>query len=442
MKRIVLLFVAGALLFSCATGGGQVQQQGRNDEVVFSGNGEGASLGAAMNSAKIDAIRRGVESIIGSAAAAANADELERQIYGTRNPNVYIRNDQMEILRKDNMGSVREPRIVMDIEVPVRLDVLRQTLDSLGIGGAPSRSAAGTNSGSGRQDTQGSGNQEDQQQVQRQDYTFTDDDLYEGATEDQARFLYRYLQNMTYMVYFAEDAQADSMFLNQGVTQANGYLAEAGYTLIDSAQIQRLQEDREMVAEAETMRSMSLVQWIAQSLNADVYLEIDMEVEGSSDGGRHYGVANITIKIFDASTAQLLGSVPYRSDRSFSRTSQRDAMSNAVQSAVYAAMPVAVEQSQNLLSRAFNRGIRYEMTLLNTSDSRLMSDIRRRLRREVSEVETISQTADETRYAVYFFGRLTDLEDIMYDLSDRVAGMENLWLVMSRGKSITFDLGL
>jgi hypothetical protein len=146
--------------------------------------------------------------------------------------------------------------------------------------------------------------------------------------------------------------------------------------------------------------------------------------------------------MFDSSTAQLLGSVNRRSQRTLSRISQEDAALNALQSTVYQAMPVAIDQSKVQMARNLSRGLRYVVTLQNTPDPRLLSDFRRQLRRSVSDLITVSQTAEQTRYEVYFFGRSDELEDTIYNVSERVPGFEGLYLVLTRGNTLTFDTGL
>ncbi|MFW5801617.1 MAG: hypothetical protein ACOCVC_06265 [Spirochaeta sp.] len=426
---MTIILVLIVMLSSCASA--PVTPSVSSPDHVYNGRGEGETLGRAMNAAKIDAIRQGVIEVIGEPAEVVHQEMLQMQLYNTRNPNAYVVNDQMEILHRDNVGSIQDPLYVMEIAIPVRMDVVQRTLDSLGI----------TEEVDPETPVQ-PGAEGSQEPVEPDVPAVPDSELYEGATEEQARFLQRYIQNMTYMVYYPEESTTDPALLQQAVAQANNYLATEGYTLIDAAQIEGLRQDREMIFEAEARQDVSLVQWIAQRLDADVYLEVDASVNGETVDGNHYGVANIIIRIFETSTGQLLGSVPYRSQRTFSRTGQQDAIGNAVQSAVYSAMPTAVRQSQSLLAQAYSRGIRYEMVLLNTSDPRVISRIRSRLRDEVNDLNTISQTAEETRYSVYYFGRLDELEDLMYDLSDRIPGMENLYLIMTRGKTITFDLGL
>jgi hypothetical protein len=71
-----------------------------------------------------------------------------------------------------------------------------------------------------------------------------------------------------------------------------------------------------------------------------------------------------------------------------------------------------------------------------------MSSFRSRLRSQVRDLETLSQSEGETRYAVYLFGRNDEVEDLVYRVADQTPGMEFLSLVLTRGKSLTFDTGL
>ncbi|GAB6089305.1 DUF6175 family protein [Spirochaeta dissipatitropha] len=421
-KLLALSVFTLILLLSCASR--PAGDAAAAPDNIFYGRGEAESFAQGINAAKMDAVRQAVIALVGEAAERENAEALQRELYSTRNPNSFVQNDRMEILQRENVGTINNPHFIVEIEIPVQMNVVQRTLDSMGI----TRSTA-----SGDQDST---------RTAPSVPTLTQEEAYDGADAEQARFLQRYIENMTYMVFYPENSNTQEMFLRQAVVQANSYLAEQGYTLIDASQVDRLRRDREMVFEAEAQREVSLIQWIAQQLNADVYLEVEADVSGSTQDDSHYGSANITIRIYETSTAQLLGSVPFSSQRTFSRSSQQDAISNAVQSAVYGAMPTAVRQSQALLAQSYARGVRYEMVLLNTRDARVMSQVRSRLRDEVSMIDTISQTADETRYAVYMYGSLDELEDLMYDLSFRVPGMENLYLVMRRGKSITFDMGM
>jgi len=137
-----------------------------------------------------------------------------------------------------------------------------------------------------------------------------------------------------------------------------------------------------------------------------------------------------------------LGTQNWNSPRTTSLTSQDDAKLNAVQASVYKAMPVVIDQSKAYMQKAFENGIKYELVLQNTSDTRLMNDFRKRLAQRVKDIRTVSQSADETRYDVWLIGSMEDLVDAVFEVSGVVSGMEGLQMVLMRSKSATFDTGL
>ena len=116
-------------------------------------------------------------------------------------------------------------------------------------------------------------------------------------------------------------------------------------------------------------------------------------------------------------------------------------MLNAVQSTVYQAMPSAVEMARNQMARMLTRGIRYELTIQSPPDGRSLSRFRSAMRDEVREIATVSQSPEEAVYEVFVIGSTDDVVDLVYEVSERVAGFEDLVLVISRGRAMTFDAG-
>ena len=262
------------------------------------------------------------------------------------------------------------------------------------------------------------------------------------VTPEERRFIRSYVDRMTYMVYFDDESGQDPFLMEAAVGIANKYLAEQGVPIIDQDQIVRIKEDQEIAYEEQTGEDVSIIQWIARRLNADVYIELDAVTRGETEKGKYYGNANITLKLFDTSTASLLGSVPYNSPRTFSTSSEFDAKVNALQSSIYKAMPMAMNQAKVYMQKALERGVQYDLLIQNTPDSRLMSDFRKKLRKRVRDVRTISASPEETRYEVYIIGAIEDLEDTIYDITEGIPGLEDIALVYFRGKSITFDTGM
>lgn len=434
IMRILALLLLALTLGACASSAPRTQgPSGPSD--VYPGNGRGNSLGAAIANAKVDAIRNAVIDLIGPSAEQQHAERLQQLLYGTNNPNQYVYAETMETLRRDNMGTQSNMDMIYEIEIRVRVDSIQRILETNGIGAAARTAQTEGQAGQAQGSTQTPGQNTPQPPE-------PEEPIWEGASPQQRQFLARYLATMTWMVYFDEASTEDAFLMGAALTQANGYLVEQGYTVIYPDQIEELKKDSQLVAEASTGREGSILQYIAQRLNADVYVTVDASTSRESAGQNHYGQAIITLNAFETSTGQLLASLSYTSPRTLSRVDQFDAVSNAIQSSVYQSMPRLVQQSRTVLERQFEIGIRYELSFQNSQDARLMSQLRQAIRREVSDIQTTSQTADQTSYVVYYFGRVDDLMDMVFDISFRVPGLENLDLVLTRGKSLTFDTGL
>lgn len=261
-------------------------------------------------------------------------------------------------------------------------------------------------------------------------------------TPDEVAYLNNYLARLNYMVYFDEAAGLNPQSAKIAVNQANRYLIEKlGLTVVDFDQIEKNKKDQQAVYQAETGGSIDLIQYIAQKFNADVYVEISFSTTTSSSGGRFYAAANGSMKLYDTSTAQLLGSVAFQSPEVMSTTSIAAAESNAVAASVWNGMPRMIDQSKMLVRNSLSRGIRYEILLQSTPDSRAVSNLRRFLGRSVREVEQVSYSAAETKLAVFTFSNATKVEDAMYEAAER-AGMRDVYLVYSRGKAFTFNSGM
>lgn len=261
-------------------------------------------------------------------------------------------------------------------------------------------------------------------------------------TPEEQAYLQTYLSRLNYMVYYNEDAKVDSKLAKIAVSQANRYLIEKlGLSVMDFDQIEKNKKDQQTAYENETGGSIDLIQYIAQKFNADVYVEIDFALTSETRDGKYYASAQGSMKIFDTSTATLLGSVVLASQTAFSPNSADAAATNAIASSVWVAMPKMIDQSKELLKNSLSRGIRYEVLLQKTPDSKQVSQLRRALAKKVREVEQVSYSADVTKLYLYTFQKGDKIEDAMYD-AGAAAGLNDLRLVYSRGKSYTFDSGL
>jgi hypothetical protein len=261
-------------------------------------------------------------------------------------------------------------------------------------------------------------------------------------TPEEQTYLENYLARLNYMVYYNADAKIDPKLAKIAVTQANRYLIEKlGRSVVDFDQIEKNKADQKTAYESETGGSISLIQYIAQKQNADVYVEIDFTVTSETKDGKFYASALGSMKLFDTSTASLLGSVALMSQPAFSPSSMDAAVANAVAGSVWMAMPKMADQAKALLKGSLGRGVRYEILVQKTPDSKQVSQLRRALGKKMREVEQVSYSPEETRFYVYTFQKGDKVEDAMYDAAS-AAGLNDLNLVYSRGKSYTFNTGL
>lgn len=261
-------------------------------------------------------------------------------------------------------------------------------------------------------------------------------------TPEEEAFLNNHLARLQYMVYYDEKAGIDPASAKVAVNQANRYLLEKmGLSVVDFDQVQKNKKDQQAAYQAETGGSIDLIQYLAQKYNADVYVEISFSATPSASGGKFYATAQGSMKIYDTSTAQLLGSVAFQSPQVMSTISAEAATANAVAASVWSAMPKMTDQTKTLVKTSMARGIRYEVLIQNTPDSRQISTLRRALAKALREVEQISYSPGETRLALFTFKSRDKVEDAMYEAADR-AGLLDMYLLYSRGKAFTFNSGL
>ncbi len=437
-KSLGIIVLLLAMLVSACAGGPQAVESGGIPE-VYEGVGRDESLLQAMNEAKMDAVRKAVVRLIGAQAEAGNRELLEDVLYNSSNPNRYVFPETMETLRRENLGDVDSFDMIYEIRIRVNLPAVQRVLDANGISAAGS---AAESSATAQQSTQGDNAaaaalREDDTEGQEAEVAQERD-----VTPREREFVRRYVENLSYLVFYDEDSEVDPFLLSTAVGQANSWLASEGYRVFALDQVQELRQDAELVFEEQSGGETGIIRWIAQRLRADIYVEIGASATTRSDGQRHFAQAIMTLRMYETSNGQLLASAPYTSPETISRSSQDDALSNALQSSVFQIMPYATRQSRTQFEQVISGGIRYELHFINTADPRLMSRFRTRLREEMRSLETISQSAEESRYEAFFFGRNDELEDLVYRVADELPGMEFITLVLTRGNTLTFDAGL
>jgi len=261
------------------------------------------------------------------------------------------------------------------------------------------------------------------------------------SPEDQA-FLANYLSRLSYMVYYNDASGIDPRFAKMAVSQANRYLIEKlGLAAIDFDQIEKNKKDQLDAYQAETGGSIDMIQYLAQKFNADIYVEIDLKASASGAGNSFNGSAQGTMKLFETSTAQLLGSIAFMSPPTFSPVSPDAAVANAISASVWQAMPKVTDQAKALIAASASRGVRYELVVQKLPDAKQAAAFVKALSRKFAEAEQISFSAGETRIALYAFMTKAKVQQAIYDAGVQAA-LPDMYLVYMRGKSFTFNSGL
>lgn len=413
------VLLAGVLV-ACATGRQSVAE---TRGVAYVGRGTGNSPLAALNAAKINAVYRASVDILGETTALANRSRIEEAIRSSDNPNAYVYNPTLKILQTGG-----DP-LFYEIQIGVDTAALKATLGAMGIVASKSsaeRSAAG------------------QGESARAGATAAPATAEESVLSPELRAkIQRDLDQMTYMVSPAEGVGLDPPMLRSALTSAEAYLADNRIPYVDSAQVAALRKDQEMVYEQETNRSVSMTQWIAERLHADVYIVVDASTSSSARDGKYFGSADVSLRIFETSTASGLGAANYSAlQPSVSLVSAREAVANAVQSSVYKAMGEAIRQARSYLSRDLAVGIGYDLLVINSTDDQVMRRFMKDLSSRVRDVRLLSWTKEETRYRVTASGTASDLQDLVYAAARAIPDLSGMALVSIRGRELTFDAGM
>ena len=387
----------------------------------YSGVGDAPSFLAAFDQAKANAVKLAIIDLIGDTEEFQYRETLYRVFYAASQPSLYLENDYVRILRREESarGSYCE------LSIPVKVWKIQQTLESLGIYGKvaiplPSEGAT----------------------IQAAPEVH-DAKMQSALRGKNVEFISRYVDSLLYMVVPNQQAKAGNGFSKSAVSMANKYLLDNGYRAVDYAAVEALKADSATLFNQEPETAgLSEVQWIAQKLGADVYIEVDGLAQAGRESGGYFGKAELNLKMYNPSTGELLGAVPYASPKTFDRASAEAAAQNAIKSTVFKAMKAAVEQSKKALIRDYEQGIRYEIIINNTADSKLMSRFRSKLKSEVETIRVMHQSAAQTKYAVQYFGTVEDMEDAVYTAAEGTSGFDGIELVMIRGKTLMFRSGI
>jgi hypothetical protein len=251
------------------------------------------------------------------------------------------------------------------------------------------------------------------------------------------------LDNLTYLVYFEpRKLNIEDEYARLCVSRVNNYLANKGYEYVDFEQITAVKDDYLKVYE-ETQGSVSVVQLIAQALNADVYIVVDGIVEdGGKEGNISFASASIDLKAFESATGRGLGTETGYSGRLGLTSGMDAARRKTVEVAVENATEPVIDLARDYMLKAFEQGIRYEVVVQGIQGYRMLQNFTEVVRRTKNfrSMKEVSAAAGQARYHVYYMGRKTELIDDVLAGVKGESGFENLNVIVSRGNAVIFGI--
>jgi len=457
IKLFLTTILIVTIFISCASTGGTAPSSGNNAgkpsadtgpilsaSPVYYATGSASSQSASFNDAKMNAVKKAASDALGIASSSANRDKLESKIYIVSNANAYVYNDTMEIIdRGDDNGNT-----TVSIGIRINLEALSNALRANDIYGNIILPQGGDVLLADMERpsfapepvvTEKKGSEETPVPA----VVVESSESSTAVTPEEIALIDEIIGNLTFMVYYDEESATDPFLAKTAVGMANRYLSENRMEYVDLGQIEQIKKDQAAAYEDETGQAVSMIQWIAGKLNADIYIEIVVDANSNTKNNRYYGSASVSLKNFDASTASGRGSSFYQTvPPAMSTVSEDDALNNAVASATFNAIKKAVDQARSYTQKELTQGIKYDLVIQNTFDSRLMRNFMKKMERKVKSIKRISTSPEETKYDVRMIGQIEDLEDLVYDISEGLPGLEGISLVYQRGNSITFDSGL
>jgi hypothetical protein len=396
----VVIFIVLALAFSgCSKKSAKIDEKGGPVEVVENGVGKARKFDDALDLAFRDTLKKVVVGIIGPENESANQEKLNNYMYGI---------SETYVLKYEVTDKVKSGKdTIVYIRAVVNKSKVEESINTLGI--------------------------EIPEKVVEKDY----------SASPYADVINEALDNLTYLVYFEpEKKKISDEYARLAVNRVNNYFANQGYEYVELSRINEIKEDYFKLYE-ETQGSVSVIQLIAQALNADVYLVIDGIVEDAGrEGDIHFASASIDLKAFESATGRGLGTETGYSGKLGLASGMDAAKRKGVEVAVEKSIEPVVKLAREYMLKAFEKGIRYEVVVQGIPSYNMLKVFTDVLRSSSNfrSLKEVSAAAGQAKYYVYYMGRKGELiEDIIGDIQTE-EGFENFNVLISRGNAVIFGI--
>jgi hypothetical protein len=396
----VLLLAAALFLVSGCTGqtvktGGSID----GPQIMQSGVGKARDFDDALTLAFRDAFGKAVVGLVGEDVEAANRDTLDAYMYGITESFI----SSYEVTDKVKSGK----QTVVYTKVAFDRNKVEESLRTLEIP------------------------------------ILVVEEAKDYADSPYAPLITEAIDNLTYLVYFEpEKKNIEEEYARLSVNRVNNYLANKGYEYIELERITEIKDEYLKLYE-ETTGAVSVVQLIAQALNADIYIVVDGIVEDAgTEGDIHFASASIDLKAFESATARGLGTETGYSGKLGLASGMDAAKRKCVEVAVENATEPVIDLSRSYMMKAFEDGIRYEVVVQGVMSYDLIRIFSDAVRETVNfrRIKEVSAAEGMAKYYVYYMGRKNELiDEVMNNLLNE-DGFENFSVLVSRGNAVIFGI--
>jgi hypothetical protein len=395
----ILIFIALAFAFSGCAKKAVKTEAGGAERIVENGVGKARKFDDALDLAFKDGLKKVVVKIVGTESEEANRNKLKSYMYGISES--FILNYQITDKVKSGKNTI------VYLRATFNKSKVEESIRTLGI--------------------------EIPKKEEPKDY----------SKLPYADVIGEALDNLTYMVYFEpQKRKIEDEYARLAVNRVNNYFANQGYEYVDLQRINEVKDEYFRLYE-ETQGTVSVVQLIAQALNADVYMVVDGIVEEAGrEGDIHFASASIDLKAFESATGRGLGTETGYSGKLGLASGMDAAKRKTVEVSVEKAIEPTVQLSREYMLKAFEQGIRYEVMVQGVSGYRMLTVFTDTLRsaNNFRSLKEVAASEGQAKYYVYYMGRKSELIDDVISGIQNKEGFENFNVIITRGNAVVFGI--
>jgi hypothetical protein len=215
------------------------------------------------------------------------------------------------------------------------------------------------------------------------------------------------LDNPSIVVFYApRGVNYDKRYTEQAINQINQYFTTFRYDVYDLDQLNAMIEDDMSMKEVGLDEEVSMAEILAKKLKTDIYVTVALMLEDLGNGKKK---AKATAKIFNASTAKLLGVQNGYSDEIYGNNTAQDAN---IDQAAKKLMPLIMKQVKGYWKLQLDKGKQYVIMFSKLPRGRkIKKAITDVLSSEAKEIKKKSTT----EYTVWISGSIDDYIDAIGD---------------------------